>query len=207
VYDHGVRVLRPIGIVGVAALATAAVTLHAVGQGAAPAATTVIHFSPPSTLTDEPLTGFCRMPSTVAWFRADAWTCGVGSTSYDPCFQVAKQMTAWCVTDPRQPSRGTLIKLTTLLSFQAASPEHRAWFFELTDGSTCRPLPGRGRLIEGDRELYGCQYASGAEADAVLGDLDTSAAVWTIHKVLINKKTEPQTIKSLVIASVRTVWQ
>lgn len=41
----------------------------------------------------------------------------------------------------------------------------------------------------------------------MLGDLDSSAPVWTIRKVLINKKAEPQTIKSLTIAAVKTVWQ
>jgi hypothetical protein len=68
-------------------------------------------------------------------------------------------------------------------------------------------LAGPGRIVEGEPELYTCTYGSAGPADAVLGDLDASTPVWTIHKVLINKKAEPQTVKSLAIAPVRTVWQ
>jgi len=189
------------------AAATGATRPHPAAQGLPATDTTVVHFTPPTQLLDEPVTGFCRMPSKAAWFRTDAWACNAGSTPYDPCFKVGTTMTAWCVSDPRQPSRGALIKLTTLLLIDAAAPSHRAWFFELTDGSTCRPLPAPGRIIEGERELYACKYGSAGEADAVLGDLDSSQPVWTVHKVLINKKTDPQTVKSLVVASVRTVWQ
>ena len=108
---------------------------------------------------------------------------------------------------PRQPLSGTFVNLTGLTVTPATPPAPRAWFFELTDGSTCRPVAGSGRIVEGERELYACKYGSAGEADAVLGDLDSSAPVWTIRKVLINKKAEPQTVKSLAIASVRTVWQ
>jgi hypothetical protein len=102
---------------------------------------------------------------------------------------------------------GALLNATVLTVTHAVAPAHRAWFFELTDGSTCRPLLRSGRVVEGETELYGCNYVAGGEADALLGDLDSAGPVWTVHKVMINKKTEPQTIKSLVVASVRTAWQ
>jgi hypothetical protein len=113
----------------------------------------------------------------------------------------------WCVRDPREAVSGELVNATSLTVTHAVSPSHRAWFFELTDGTTCRPLAEPGRIVEDERELYTCKYGSAGPADAVLGDLDAGTAVWTIHKVLINKKAEPQTIKSLEIAPVRTVWQ
>ena len=84
---------------------------------------------------------------------------------------------------------------------------HHTWSFELTDGSMCQPLSKLGQVLDGAAELYSCRFGSAGEADAVLGDLDDSAPVWTIQKVLINKKVDPQTIKSLMIASVKTVWQ
>lgn len=177
-------------------------------EQSSPAATTVLHFAAPSALPDRAVDGRCRTPSTAAWFVAEAWACEAGSSTYDPCFRVGAAGTrAWCVSDPRQAGSGTLLNATTLTVIHAASPIHRAWFFELTDGSTCRPLAAPGRIVEGERELYACKYGSAGEADAVLGEIDSTAAVWTIHKVLINKKTEPQTIKSLAIASVRAVWQ
>ena len=113
-----------------------------------------------------------------------------------------------CGVDPRMPSNGTLVAMTEAPRAEGAASHgwHRAWFFELTDGTTCRPLLVAGRELDGTAELYGCRFGSAGEADAVLGDLDDSAAVWTIHKVLINKKVEPQTIKSLMIAAVKTVW-
>jgi len=177
-------------------------------QGAAPIATTVIHFTPPVPLPDRAVDGTCRADSTAAWFRADAWACSTGSSTYDPCFRTGPAGgQVWCVSDPRQAASGTLLNATSLTVIHSPPPAHRAWFFELTDGSTCRPLAAPGRIVEDERELYACKYGSAGEADAVLDELDSSESVWTIHKVLINKKAEPQTIKSLTIAPVRTVWR
>ncbi len=171
-------------------------------------ATAVIRFAPPAALPDRAVEGKCRTPSTAAWFRADAWGCETGSSTYDPCFRTGPAGgQVWCVSDPRQPGSGTLLNAGMLAVTHASSPPHRSWFFELTDGSTCRPLSAAGRVVEGEHELYTCKYGSAGEADAVLGDLDSSTPIWTIHKVLINKKAEPQTVKSLAIAPVRTVWQ
>jgi hypothetical protein len=173
-----------------------------------PTATAVIHFDPPAVLPDRAVDGTCRTPSTAAWFRSDAWACVTGSSTYDPCFRTGSSGNqVWCVADPRQPASGTLLRATVLTVTHAVPPAHAAWFFELTDGSTCRPLATPGRVIEGARELYACKYGSAGESDGVLGELDAGSAVWTVHRVLLNKKSEPQTIKSLAIASVRTVWQ
>jgi hypothetical protein len=91
-------------------------------------------------------------------------------------------------------------------SSATADAGHGAWFFVLDDDSTCTPLAGRGRELEGLTELYSCRFGSDGPADALLGDFDTSQPVWTIRKVLINKKTDPQTIKSFAMAAVKTVW-
>ena len=88
-----------------------------------------------------------------------------------------------------------------------ANARQRVWYFELADGTTCRPIAGPGREIEGLVELYTCKFGPDGGADAVLGDLDASEPVWTIRKVLINKKTEPQTIKSFAMAAVKAVWE
>jgi hypothetical protein len=82
-----------------------------------------------------------------------------------------------------------------------------AWLFELADGTLCRPLLDDRREIDGLTEIYSCKWMMASEADAVLGELDASAPVWTIQQVLLNKKVEPMTIKSLLTAPVKTVWQ
>jgi len=175
-------------------------------------ATVVVYYGAPEKLPDQTVNASCVSPSHAAWFRNSAFSCVVGGSRLDPCFETPAGALKWCVDDPRRPDAGVLVKMAGLMVVDylapgASRPSHRAWFFELTDGSTCRPLSAPGRVVEGESELYVCKYAAGGEADAVLGDLDSSHPVWTVHKVLINKKTEPQTIKSLVVASVRTVWQ
>lgn len=177
-------------------------------QDSAVAPTRVIQYSPPATLPERTASGTCQEASRAAWFRDDAWRCAANSTNYDPCFRISVGQ-ALCGVDPRQPGSGIVVTFTAPASVAARSGQasHHAWFFELTDGSTCQPLPAPGRELDGVVELYGCRFGSAGEADAVLGDLDGSAPVWTIRKVLINKKTEPQTIKSLMMASVRTVWR
>lgn len=176
-----------------------------------PVSTAVIYYGAPEKLPSQTVNAYCVSPSDAAWFRNTAFSCVVGGSRLDPCFDTSVPTSKWCAGDPRKPDTGVLVTMAalTVVDFvpQASRPSHRAWFFELTDGSTCRPLSAPGRVVDGEHELYGCKYAPGGEADAVLGDLDSSAPVWTIHKVLINKKAEPQTIKALVVASVRTVWQ
>jgi len=177
-------------------------------QNSVPAATTVIQFTPTPASRAGTVDGTCRTPSVAAWFRSDAWACVAGSSTFDPCFRAnAEGPDVWCVIDPRQPAGGTPLRATSLIVTHATPPSHRAWFFELTDGSTCRPLAAPGRVVEGERELYACKFGSAGDADAILGDLDSTAPLWTVQKVMINKKAEPQTIKSVLVASVRTVWR
>ena len=175
---------------------------------AVPAPTQAVRFTPPASLPDFVVAGTCTA-SEVAAFRTDAFRCAAKSTTYDPCFATARTNRAWCGTDPRKPESWFLVEaLLPANHMPIGTPTgHRVWFFELTDGSTCQPLPERGREIEGAVEIYRCQFGSAGLADAVLGDLDSTEPIWTVRKVLINKKTEPQTIKSLTIAAVKTVWQ
>jgi hypothetical protein len=113
-----------------------------------------------------------------------------------------------CSPDPRDAATGVVLSLTAPLprTDPPQPPGAQAWFVELTDGSTCQPITGMGREIEGMSEQYVCRFAA-SDADAVLGGLDASQPVWTIQKVLLNKKVEPQTIKAATIAPVKTVWQ
>jgi hypothetical protein len=201
------RVRGSIAIVMLCALGTIGTASRA-QQNGVPATTTVIQFTPTAVASARAVDGTCRTSSVAAWFRSDAWACVAGSSTFDPCFRTgADGHRVWCVVDPRQPSGGTPLSVTSLTVTHATPPTHSAWFFELTDGSTCRPLAAPGRVVEGERELYACKFGSAGDADAVLGDLDSSAPLWTVQKVMINKKAEPQTIKSVVVASVRTVWR
>lgn len=178
-------------------------------QAVSPQPTHVVRFSPPATLPEHAQSGSCRSPSQVAAHRDDAFRCMVEKATFDPCFATMKGGQVWCAADPRKPAAGTLVSVTSLESSAsgAAVVGTHAWFIELTDGSTCQPLAGVGREVDGLTEIYTCRFGPLGDADAVLGDLDTSGAVWTIRKVMINKKVEPQTIKAVTIAAVKAVWQ
>ena len=109
------------------------------------------------------------------------------------------------VAGAQKPAAATVVH--RIWAGPSATARQRALFFELADGTTCRPIAGPAREIEGLVELYTCKFGADGGADAVLGDLDASQVVWTIRKVLINKKTEPQTIKSFAMTPVKTVWE
>ena len=179
-------------------------------QNGAARTTVVVRFEvPPTTqLPHVVLPGACDA-SRAAWFRDDARRCTAGANVYDPCFATSSDRQILCDIDPRKTGGGVFVTIAepTATPSPARGLVHRAWFFELTDGSSCRPIAGAGREFDGFVELYSCQFGSDGQADAVLGELDSSLPQWTIRKVLINKKTEPQTIKSLSIAAVKRVWQ
>jgi len=178
-------------------------------QASSPQPTQVVRFSPPTALPEHAQSGSCQSPSQVAAHRDDAFRCTVEKTTLDPCFATTKGGQAWCAADPRKPAVGTLVSVPSLGSTASGVPIARThvWFIELADGSTCQPLVGAGREIDGLSEIYTCRFGPLGDADAVLGDLDASTAVWTIRKAMINKKVEPQTIKAMTIAAVKAVWQ
>jgi len=182
--------------------------LAAVGFGQPQAATHVLHYSAPATLPEQATSGECQA-SAAAAYRTDTFRCTVGIATYDPCFQTTKSGHVLCDVDPRKPSSGTLVRATMPDAPQrdANGARNRAWLFELADGTLCRPLLDNRREVDGLIEIYSCKWVMASEADGVLGDLDSSAPVWTIQQVLLNKKVEPPTIKSLLTAPVKTVWQ
>ena len=147
--------------------------------------------------------------SRAAWFRADAMQCTAGKTTYDPCFTTSREDTVLCVTDPRSTSGRVPLKVASAPSppTNASGAGHRAWFFELTDGSTCKPLATPGREVEGMVERYECKFGTDGPADSVLGDLDSTTPIWTISKCQLNKKMDPPTIKWNNSVAVKTVWQ
>lgn len=171
--------------------------------------TQVVRFSPPATLPERAQSGSCQSPSQVAAYRNDALRCMVETTTFDPCFATANAGQAWCTSDPRKPASGTLVSFPPVASNVSGAPTAgiHVWFIELAEGSTCQPLVGVGREVDGLTESYTCRFGPLGDADAVLGDLDTSGAIWTIQKVMINKKVEPQTIKAVTIAAIKTAWQ
>jgi hypothetical protein len=189
-----------IALVGAAALAGGL-------QAVPPQPTQVVRFHPPATLPERAQSGSCHVPALAAPYRDDAFRCVVDQTTFDPCF-ATKAGQALCGVDPRKPATATLVNFPSAGS-SASAPVSRtiAWFVELADGSTCQPLVGTGREIEDLVEIYTCRFGPLGDADAVLGEIDTSAAVWTIRKVLINKKAEPPTIKAVTMAAVKAVWQ
>jgi hypothetical protein len=181
--------------------------------------TSVVHYSVDAAESDRAaaVNGTCSGPSRAAGFRSDALACSARNDSYDPCFVTSREDVVICVTDPRSASGRVALRPTATpaasakpTTGQGAAPpagaSHRAWFFELVDGTTCRPLPGPGREVEGQVEIYECKFGSDGPADAVLGDLNSTDAVWTISKVKINKMLI-MTLKWSASVAVKTVWQ
>ena len=128
---------------------------------------------------------------------------------HDPCFTTERSGQLLCDVDPRKPSSGILVLAATPAppGNDPGGVGNRAWLFELTDGTLCRPLTDNRREVDGMTEIYSCNWVFPGEADAVLAELDSSTSVWTIQQVTLNKKGEPPTIKSLLTAPVKTVWQ
>ena len=172
-----------------------------------PAPTQVVHFSPPAAAKDSARAGTCHR--SLVSDRTDAYRCVAADTTYDPCFAINRPGQVLCDADPREAASGTSIiaSLPDSTSWRPRDDSLRAWFFELEDGSTCRPLVvGGGREVDGMAELYTCRFAPPGY-DAVLGEIDTRAAVWTIQQVSLNKRAPPLSIKQLTSAVVKTAWQ
>jgi hypothetical protein len=208
-----VTLLRPYQVgtlIGAVLFACDVTGTIAVSQGRTPLEPTrVVRFSAQAEqVARADATGVCSMPSRAAWFREDALACTTEKASYDPCFVTAREDVVICVSDPRSASGRVALKLgaAPVRRTDPASPAHQAWFIELVDGTTCRPLLSPGREVEGLLELYGCTFGIDGPADAVLGDLDSTGSVWSISKVKINK-TLLMTIKWTASAPVKTVWQ
>ncbi|HKW00699.1 MAG TPA: hypothetical protein VJN96_12795 [Vicinamibacterales bacterium] len=180
----------------------------AVGQHAntPPAPTRVVRFTPPAAANGSARPGTCQR--SLVSDRADAYRC-VAETTYDPCFALERAGLVLCNADPRDAASGTVVTVPPP-GPSASGPRGvnlRAWFFELEDGSTCRPLiAGAGREVDGMVELYTCRFAPPG-SDAVLGEIDTHAPVWTVQQVSLNKRAPPLSIKQLVSAVVKTAWQ
>jgi hypothetical protein len=174
----------------------------------APPPTRIVHFMPPASLPDRAQAAACR-PSAAAGYRADAFACTAGAKDFDPCFETTRAGQLLCDVDPRVTSSGVLVKWAPpeAPATETRGQTTRAWFFELADGTTCRPIAGERRQVAGLSEIYACRFAFPGQADAILGELDASTPVWTVQQVLLNKKVEPPTIKSVLVAPVKTVWQ
>lgn len=174
---------------------------------APPAPTRVVRFTPPATTTGSARPGSCQ--HSLVSDRTDAYRCVAVETTYDPCFATDRAGAILCNADPRDASSGVLV--TAPLAASSGLGPHgvnlSAWFFELEDGSTCRPLiTGGGREVDGMVELYTCRFAPPG-SDAVLGEIDTQTPIWTIQQASLNKRMPPLSIKQLVSAVVKTAWQ
>jgi hypothetical protein len=189
----------------------AAIVLVAVAfaqqSNAPPAPTRVVRFAPSAATSGPAQPGTCQR--SLVSDRIDAYRCVAAETTYDPCFALERAGLVLCNADPRDASTGIIVTVRTP-GASASGPRGvnlRAWFFELEDGSTCRPLiAGAGREVDGMVELYTCRFAPPG-SDAVLGEIDTHAPVWTVQQVSLNKRAAPISIKQLVSAVVKTAWQ
>ena len=172
-----------------------------------PAPTRVVRFTPQAAPKGSARPGNC-LRSLVS-DRIDAYRCNAAETTYDPCFPITGRGLVVCDADPRDITSGVLVTATLPSAFAwgPRDDSRRAWFFELEDGSTCRPLiSGGGREVDGMVELYTCRFAPPG-SDAVLGEIDTRAPVWTIPQASLNKRAPPISIKQVTSAVVKIAWQ
>jgi len=182
-----------------------------------PAPTRIVRFMPPAAIaTGSTRPGMCQ--HSLVSDRTDAFRCVAAETTYDPCFAVAsdplllggkRSGRVLCNADPRDASSGIVVTRPPEAS-PALGPHGdnlRAWFFELEDGSTCRPLiSGDSREVDGLLELYTCRFAPPG-SDAVLGEINTQTPIWTVQQASLNKRMPPLSIKQLTSAVVKTAWQ
>lgn len=188
-------------------VAIAAIAFVPQNRDVPPAPTRVVRFTAPKAITGSTRPGTCHR--SLVTDRVDACRCVTIETTYDPCFATDRAGLVLCGADPRDVSSGTIVAVTSPTD-SAAGPRGdglRSWFFELEDGSTCRPLVlVAGREVDGMIELYTCRFAPPG-ADAVLGEIDARAPVWTIQQASLNKRALPLSIKQLTSAAVKAAWQ
>jgi hypothetical protein len=121
--------------------------------------TRVVRFVP-AALPEHGKPGDCQASLTAA-YRNDAFRCTADNTIYDPCFATGKAGHVLCDVDPRKPSSGTLLLATTSTAPPADTngARNRAWVFELTDGTLCRPLLDNRRSRRHE-PIYSCKWVS-----------------------------------------------
>jgi hypothetical protein len=170
-------------------------------------ATSVISFQPPATLPTTVQQGYCWINSIAAGQRTDAWRCMVGSTIYDPCFQIPGKAEVYCQMNPTIAT-SFVISLTKPLPATQIAPEPKnnwAWFLTLADGTICSPFTGTLPSVNGASYPYGCKSPNKTQM-IYLTDL-TAGPVWTTSEVTVEQQGTKQTIVSQATVNLKTVWQ
>ena len=180
-------------------------------QSSGSTGTQVIRYEPSGTLPDSGRNGYCWTSSIAAPFRPDAWRCTEGNVIHDPCFSLADQEQVVCGVNPVVKKSGFVLRLTKPLpqSNVSSNPasQNWAWMIELSDGTVCTPFTGTRPFISGETGFYGCNSINSAKQFLLMGDLDSSKAVWTARRATLVKAGNQWVIQSSQTVSVKVVWQ
>ncbi|OGZ84377.1 MAG: hypothetical protein A2599_03355 [Candidatus Staskawiczbacteria bacterium RIFOXYD1_FULL_39_28] len=180
-------------------------------QSAAPAVipTSVIVFKVPDVLPTEQKLGNCWVNSIAEPFRKDAWRCMVGSTVYDPCFEMSQKGLVYCPMNLLSGSGdATLIKLTKPLP-QPILPktvkDNWAWLIKTEDGIFFSPYTGTKPFVDGTFATYGSKIVNG-ERFVLMGDL-VKGEIWTAQEKVLVKNGTSWVVKSTKTIKIDTIWQ
>ena len=173
--------------------------------------TQVIIFLPPEILPAEIKAGDCQINSIAQPYRADAFKCIVGKTTYDPCFSTALADIVYCKMNPLRAGNDFLIKLSKPLPAPLVPQNINsswAWFLLLNDGEEtfCGPYTGTRPIAGGEVAYYGCKINENKELVALLGDIKKGQA-WTAQKAILVKRGAVWTVKSSQEVNIKIVWQ
>lgn len=173
-------------------------------------ATQIIHFEAKIPAGD-PKAGDCWGSSVVAPGRNDAWQCNIGDDeyTYDPCFSVAAQDTVVCNADPLSGSDGfsVLLKKPLPAPMVATAPAAWGWLLQLGDGTVCAPFTSTRGQVNGKTTTYGCKRLQGTANTVILGDLDSSKALWTAQVATISFGNNKITADKVETLSIAKAWQ
>lgn len=178
-------------------------------SGSNNAGTEIIKFIP--TLPAEEKSGDCWASSLVAPGRTDAWQCNIEEQefTYDPCFSVPNQDTVVCGANPLAEETGFAVLLKKPLPQPDIKTPMAAWgwLVALKDGAVCGPLGSANLSLEGKPVTYGCKRLQGNDSIVILGDLNSSKAVWTAEVATISVESGAPKIGKKETIDITRVWQ
>jgi hypothetical protein len=134
----------------------------------------------------------------------------VGEQIYDPCFAVAQLDTVVCGADPLSGTPGFSLLLKKPLpatTTPTQAPPAWGWLLKLSDGTICAPFIGTRAQVDGKTTTYGCKAVSNNNNVVILGDLNSSKALWTAQVATISFADNQVKADKVETLSVTNVWQ
>jgi hypothetical protein len=118
--------------------------------------------------------------------------------------------TVVCGQDPLSGSGGFSLLLKKPLPAPTPltqTPPAWGWLVQLKDGTVCAPFTGMRGQVNGKLTTYGCKPAQGTENTVILGELDSSKALWTAQVATISFNNSQINADKIQTETIAKVWQ